>query len=214
MFPELTPPDPIPPLMSTADLRALLGLTGATEPTDAQIEFARDVATSVIRDHTGRLLSFGSYVDKFLGVVPRFQLVTSEFPIKTVSGVTVNGSPLDLANMEIRPHLGMFNLKFSSSFSEVVITYDGGYEKMPANLQAVILEFTRRQLQAMGLPTGAVTLDAPVKGVSIGNLRMDYAIAPTADYMPGTLSPVVTDVNSAFTDTLDRYRHPRILGAF
>lgn len=56
-------------------------------------------------------------------------------------------------------------------------------------------------------------MEAPFKGVSIGNLRMDYALAPTADYMPGTLSPVVSAVNSAFTDTLDLYRHPRKLAA-
>lgn len=213
MFPELTAPDPVPPLMTATELRELLGLTGATTPTDAQIEFARDVGTDVIRDHTGRLLSFGTYSDKFLGVVHRFQLVVSEFPIKTVTSITVNGSPLDLSNIEVRPHLGMFNVKFTPAFAEVVINYDGGYSPLPANLKAVMVEFTRRQLQAMGLPTGAVTMEAPVKGVSIGNLRMDYALAPTADYMPGTLSPVVSAVNSAFTDTLDLYRHPRKLAA-
>lgn len=213
MFPELTAPDPVPPLMTATELRSLLGITDPITPTDAQIEFARDVGTGVIRDHTGRLLSFGPYSDRFIGVVPRVQLVVSEFPIKTVTSVTVNGDALDLSNVEVRPHLGMFSLKFTPAFAEVVINYDGGYEKVPANLQMVLLEFTRRQLQAMGLSTGAVSMEAPVKGVSIGNLRMDYAVAPTADYMPGTLSPVVTKVNSEFTDTLDRYRHPRMLVA-
>jgi hypothetical protein len=94
-----------------------------------------------------------------------------------------------------------------------VVNYDGGYPTLPADLRAVFLELARRQLTAMGVDLAALggTSGAglPVKSVSIGQLRVDYAQATGSSASAATRGPLSGETLEEFATVLDLYRHPR-----
>lgn len=213
MYPDLISPTTPPELMSLTELRDLLGLTGVDPPSDAQLTFALNMASEIIRSETGRFLALDTYKDRFLIVRQGDILSLSEYPLHQVTSITIDGQAV--TDYDYRQHARTGILYPSRpSLGEVVIEYSAGYDPLPYDLQGVLIELARRQLQSMNLPSGAVSGDPPIKAVGIGNLRVDYAISPSPDAgNKQMLSPALAEVVSQFSGVLFGYRHSRMMGA-
>jgi hypothetical protein len=211
-------------LMELTEAKALLGVPAKDTTFDAQMEFALEVASSIITDYTGRRLIRQEYTETFFPPqvlthwgreVGFFSLL--EFPVETVSSVKADGADLSLLGLRLHKSVGLFKLPGIGTSSTIEVSYIAGYAKLPADLRAVVLEFVRRQLESMGVDLGSVggagAAGAPIRAVSVGQLRVEYAISLTAGAAKGTMSPVAGDIIEQFRAVLDLYRHPRRLAA-
>jgi hypothetical protein len=104
-----------------------------------------------------------------------------------------------------------------SDMDEIKVVYTGGYSPLPADLRAVVLELTRKQLGAMGVDLsalgGAGGAEVPIRAVSIGALRVEYAISLTASSSKGAAPAINSDLVQEFATVLDLYRSPRRVAA-
>lgn len=210
-FPSTAPPsDPMPALITDAALKGLLGIT--TGDTDTQVTFANNVASQLIREETGRFLSKGQYVDTF---IPPHDLngffSLAEMPLANVVSVKKGASTI---NFKIQ-HLRMSTLWIENAVGSenIEITYEAGFDPLPYDLQSVLLELARRQLVSMGVDPGAGTAaEAPVKAVTVGSLRVDYAVSAGSQATTG-VSPVLRSVLDQYQEVLTRYMSTRLVAA-
>jgi hypothetical protein len=94
----------------------------------------------------------------------------------------------------------------------LVVKYRAGYQTIPPAIGAVVFDMTRRQLEVMGVSVNAgAAASAPVRAVSIGQLRVEYAVSLVGDAARGAQSPVLGAVLEQFKDILSLHRHPRML---
>lgn len=233
MFPDGYAVEPGPAwnasLMPIETLAPLLGLTlPVAPPLDAQIAFASEAVTRMIRNYVGRMLTRDTYTEDFghpavpmrssEGREPGVRFNLTEWPVATVDSVTMNGTPRDVPAGALHHGTGALWLPWpgqpSLIHSPARIVYTGGYTPLPGDLAGVFLDLVRRQLVAMGsdLPPGAT---APVKAVTVGALKVEYAVTAqaAAPGAPGGLSPLTADAITAYSGTLDHYRSVRTLAA-
>jgi hypothetical protein len=207
-------------LMTLDTAKSLLGVPAKEKALDPQIEFALEVASSLIVDYTGRRLVRAEYVETFYP--PQtftrhghehgfFSLL--EFPVESVARATVNGADRLLTGMMLHRAVGLLKLPGIGVGDTVQVDYVAGYAKLPADLAAVVLELTRRQLQAMNVDLstvgGAAASAAPIRAVSVGQLRVEYAMSMTSEAARGVRSPVTSEVLGEFATVLDMYRSSR-----
>lgn len=224
MYPDSSPlVDPLPPLVSLARLKELLGVPPATVTFDAQITFAADVVSSLLRSYTGRILSRGSVLDVFLPSVRqhqengRVQLSLIETPLVSVTSLKRNGVSVGVANLQMHKRMALVFPTGVAVCDKIEVEYVGGYDPIPADLLSVMLDLARRQLAAMGVDLSSVTAvpsGASIKAVSVGALKVEYAASVVGtEVANATLSPLSDLVLKQYSSTLDLYRHPRMLAA-
>lgn len=221
MFPDSTPPSqPQAPLMDLATTKALLGVTVTTY--DVQITFACNVVSAMLRSYTGRQLSQGEYEDTFH---PEQRIIREgggaflslmEYPVQSITDVTVNGTS---AGVPTRLHksIGITVPDNVAPDDTLVVTYEAGYDPIPYDLQSIFIDLVRRQLTALGVDLSTVSATVPasaaVKAVSVGALRVDYATGGGSASSANFLSPLSDTVLDEYSETLQLYRHSRMLAS-
>jgi len=233
-FPDLSPPAPPPgPLVPVDTLAALLGLTlPLTPPLDAQVEFAAGAVSDAIRAYTGRILTRGTYSEAWppqpetagFGIDGRPPLWrVTEWPIASLESAAVDAAAVDVASLRFHASLG--NVWWGDPawpgtvlWSVFALTYVGGYDPIPRDLQAVVLDLVRKQLVAMGADLGGgggPLAPGQAKAVTVGALKVDFAV-PTAsfsDYAATFSTPLGADALAQYSGVLDFYRSSRTLMA-
>jgi hypothetical protein len=193
-------------LITVERLKSLLGVADGLY--DAPIQFALEVASQLIQDYTGRRLVYGRYTEIFRG--PCYTLDLGEFPVAQVESFTPAigfGHTLfrDTGIVKMNGSLGGFN--------EVSVTYTAGYEQMPADIVAVLLDLSKRQLMSMGVELPSMgDLRPQTKGVTVGTLKVDYAVSATVNQQSAG-SAVSGPALKQYAGVLDMYVHPRRLVA-
>lgn len=238
LYPDSAAVPPIPdlnaPFMSVAELAPLLGLsTPVAAPLASQIQFAASGVSRMIRNYVGRVLSGGTYIEQFgqpswavrrrengrLGI----HLNLTEWPVTDLVSITRDGNPYSpTQGWSLNHSLGRLFLPWEGQpgvwSSPIQVEYTGGYTPLPADLLPIFLDVVRRQLTAMGADMGASTIPgatAAVKGVTVGALRVEYAVAnaPASAFAAGAVSPFTGSVLADFAGVLDQYKSSRMFTA-
>lgn len=159
-----------PPLATSADLNAYLK---TTVPTD-QAELALRLASGVVRSWTGQKISFvASDIMVLEGGGPTIVLpqrpviVDDDNPIGVVELAEYGGTTLDATEGltytrfqdELRRHCGTWSPR-------VRVTYSHGYETVPDDVVAVVLDVAAKSL----------TNPAGLRSVSIDDYTRTYAV--------------------------------------
>jgi hypothetical protein len=153
-------------------------------------------------------------------------VLLSETPVEQVSALRVGAASLDPTVCILHHALGRLHIKgglgWPAGREWLEVEYVGGFDPLPADLALVFVDMVRRQLSAMGASLGAsaagggtATGGAPIKGVSIGNLRVEYAVqsAGADEVVKASASPLSEDGLKTFAFVLDLYRTHRTLMA-
>lgn len=233
MFPDSYAAEPPPnlnePLMPVETLAALLGLTvPLVPPLDAQVLFASEAVTRAIRAYCGRALSAGDYVEEFLGPAPvirgleaatsHIKVNLTEWPVASITEATVGGIPVDPATLVLHRSLGRLFVPLAglqaSPPSPLRVSYAGGFAPLPGDLAALYVDLCRRQLVTMGAPVSGGSA-APVKAVTVGALKIDYAInnVDAAGALTGGPMPLTADAMAAYEPILGQYQSVRMHAA-
>lgn len=233
MYPDSHVADRLPnlndPLMPVATLAALLGLTTPlSAPLEAQVQFASEAVTRAIRSYCGRALSSGSYVEEFLGPAPvarrpegmatHIKVNLTEWPVASLTEITVGGVATDLAAAVLHRSLGRLFIPLAglhaAGASAIRVTYAGGFDPLPGDLAALYVDLCRRQLVTMGAPVTGGS-GAPVKAVTVGALKIDYAVnsVDAAGALVGGPMPLTAEALAAYDPILGQYKSARMLAA-
>lgn len=206
---DLRPVNPPPTsLVDLADIKTFFGIQDSS--LDSQLTMASAMVTSVIRNHTGRYLTKGTYVETFTDVMdqkPERYLI--ETPVELVVPPT-NGDVVTLLQQTTGRVLLMAG-------PAVEVTYEGGYDPMPADLLGVFFELIRQQMGAWGFDTLGTSKPsaAPMeRSVTIGSLRVEYAVsAASMAAKASSGSPLSSEALTPFAMILDHYLSYRRLVA-
>jgi hypothetical protein len=234
------PADPLAEsLMLDADLFKLLGLASPASPLAEQVVLAGQAVSALIRDYTGRHLTRGIFTDTIRGPHGQATMPTwnprgrprairlNEWPVVALKViVSSKGRALDIGSFAVdREHGGLYPRAGAWPFhpdEDLLVTYEAGYQPLPANLRLVMLDLTRRALSAMGVDlaaSGGTAVStagaAPIKAVTVGSLKVEYAVqaAGAAEVAKAGASPLTADMLEAYAPVLDLYRGVRTLAA-
>lgn len=223
-------PDANAPLLAIADLAPLLGLTTpVAAPLAAQIGFASAAVSRMLRNYCARNLTEGTYTEDFRqpdyappsyeGGMPGLRVNLTEWPVTEITAITVGAASMDVALAALNHSTGRLWLPWSTMPTNgllVTVEYTGGYDPIPGDLQGAFLDLVRRQLSAMGVDLAASgssipAVTAAIKGVTVGALRVDYAVnsQPAAAGAAGSVSPLTAAALEAYGSVLDEYRSVR-----
>lgn len=235
-FPDSHAAQPIPdwnaPLLPIDTLAQLLGLTlPLTPPLEAQVQFAAAAVSRMIRGYIGRCLIAGQYVEEFSqpryapcrweGDAWHLQVQLLEWPVEEIAEVSVGGTVLMPAQYRVHHSLGRLYVRWGSfpgwpgaDYPPIRVTYQGGFDPLPQSVAAVMVSLTRSMLAGMGAALPPVQ-PAPVKAVTVGALKVDYAVAtvPPAGGAAGTGFPLAGGALDAYGALLDEFKSHRLLVA-
>jgi hypothetical protein len=231
-FPSRDPDagEPRAPFFDASEMAAALGLASVPgPPLDGQIALASAAVSRFIRDYCGRVFVRDTYTEKFpppiscpfsftRHVAFSPPIFLTETPIIEIRSAKVGSNSIDVGSSALHQTLGRLHLRSGAGWpageSLLEIEYVGGYKQLPEDLMMVYIEMVRRQLGSMGANLGnAAAAAAPVRGVSIGNLRVDYAVSLTSDAVRGAASPLTEEGRKPFDYVLDLYRTHRTYSA-
>jgi hypothetical protein len=219
-FPRTTPPDPADLNLATLDaVKLFLGLAPGDTSKDVPLQQALAICSALISDYTGRYFARQDYIDTFgppHDARGFFSLM--QFPVQSIKSILVNGQPgLAVPTVEATSGpLGTFYLRGHAPDATIQVTYSAGYDIIPLSLMTVLCDMIRRYLAATGVDLGAAAAAAgnPIKSISIGQLKVDYAIAG-ASAVPSALgaNPVLAGLAGDYAALLSPYIHPRMLAS-
>lgn len=222
MYPQPWPTDTTTPeLISVADFKAAFGIDPSYTDADAQIALACEIASSLVVTYTGRRLVKNTYKDRFLvtrndlrlcDVAAPFHL--SEFPLYELVSITHEASAQEHDPHYVQYASGIVGVSGIMPDAAYLVEFIGGFDPLPAVLRGALLDMTRRQLEALGVDLSSASSQlkpsqVPARAVTIGQLRVEYAISLTAISTQGATSPFLTDMLSNYESVLDPFVHPR-----
>lgn len=231
MFPDSSiqapAPDPSEPLIAVDDLAALLGLTlPLGPPLDTQVVFAARAVAAAIRSYCGRQIVRGEYAERFIGGLPveregeggplYWRLTLTERPVGEIVEIKSGSRLLNPELAVIHGTLGvvLVPVSLAGAASPIDVTYLGGFDPLPGDLAALYVDLCRRQLVTMGAPVTGGS-GAPVKAVTVGALKIDYAVnsVDAAGALVGGPMPLTADALAAYDPILGQYKSVRMLAA-
>lgn len=134
-------------LATRSNVKADLGITTTTE--DTYIDRLIAAASLDAVNYCGRLFLKDTIVDTFYISRCVDILVTSRAPIVTVSSITVDGIALTTNDYTIEKETGFIRKLDEDGDLEdwdaekTVITYEGGYTAVPADLEAAVISLIK-----------------------------------------------------------------------
>lgn len=202
---EKTDNDTSSPLLSLDDIKTFFNIQD--DVLDTQLMLANDIVSSLIRAYTGRTLTYGRYTEVFTDVMePKTERYLVETPVQDFYDTNVGGL--------LNKNTGRVVLVAGP---RVEISYDGGYDPLPADLAAVCMELIRQQMAAWGVETLGTTRPANVpqeKAVWLGTLKVEYAVNATSTQAKASGAGGFSDAALApYSIILDKYRSHRVLVA-
>jgi len=196
-YSEKTDNDPLSPLVTVDQIKAYFNVTDTS--LDIPLGMSADIVSAVIRGYTGRTLTYGSYTEVFTDVMePKIERYLIEVPIEDFYPANLGG----LMNKNT-------GRAFLVAGPRAEVSYDGGYQTLPADLMAVTMELVRQQMGFMGYETigTARPADAPKeKAVWVGSLKVEYAInATTVAAQAGGMGALSPQALAPYADILNSY---------
>lgn len=191
-------------LTSVATVKTELSISGSTY--DTQLTSYVHVASAAAAQYCNRVLVKETIRDRFDIDFPRLRfggeksLQTSRWPVATISSLTENGTTLvkdtdylcDLPT-GVLTRLDTNGDPTTWGQSPVIITYDGGYATIPADLEDAVIRMIRARWFAKDR-------DPFTRQESIPGVRDVSYWVPTGEDA-GNMTPDVADI-------LDNYRQP------
>lgn len=138
-------------LMTVDEYWALKGYTG--EPTEGEttaLEFYLRVISESIETYCNRKFEHGTFIDRFRNLRNVTSVQVEQYPVTEVTSILADDSGLmNLVDYQLDKDAGIFYFGdsiFSSgegtiSCADLIITYTGGYDPVPAVIQSVVLDF-------------------------------------------------------------------------
>jgi hypothetical protein len=182
-----------PDLISLADLKAALGITGTSEDValQAAITFQSRIIAEYCDRRFGRAEAFETFRFDPGEILPaRNALVLKLYPVAEIIELagTTDGYEFD-------PVSGRLWMTNGGCWANVVsVTYSGGFdlpEQAPARLAKAVIESISETRM-----TG--TRDLGIQSVQHGDTRISYFSSTTSSGSSGYLSAVVTDLISSY----------------
>jgi len=204
---QITSEDPAsagPDLISLADLKAALGITGTSE--DAELQAAITFQSQIIAAYCDRRFGLAQALETFTldpgeSVRRREALVLSLYPVTTITDVSISGT--STTDYTFDPPSGRLWLPanqyvygawqfYGFGPNPIAVTYSGGYdlpEQAPARLQRAIIE-TINQGRTSG------TRDPTIREVQHGDTRITYvsssfAAGSTGQHLTASVSDLI-----------------------
>jgi hypothetical protein len=179
-----------PDLISLADLKAALSITGTTE--DAALEAAITFQSRIIAEYCNRRFGLATVLETFIFdrdeiMLQRQALVLTLYPVVEIIEVSVAGATA--ADYNFDPASGC--LWTDGYWSGTIgVTYSGGYdlpEQAPARLQRAVID-------AVNIGRTSGTRDPSIREVQHGDTRISYFTSSLSTASPGFLSASVIDL--------------------
>jgi hypothetical protein len=182
-----------PDLISLADLKLALGITGTDE--DAALQAAITFQSRLIAEYCDRRFGRAEALETFKfdwreGLPPRNALTLWLYPVVEIFEVSSAGTANDY---DFDPKTGRL-WSDSGWTDDVAVTYTGGYdlpEEAPARLQQAVIAAVNESRT-----TGS--RDPGIQSVQHGDTRISYFTSATSSASPGFLSAPVIDLIKPF----------------
>lgn len=182
-------------LVSLADLKSAIGITGNTE--DASLQTLITLQSKMIADQCDRVLRFASAIETFTfrrdEITERGALLSLKlFPVSEIASVTVDGVELDESEYAVDAEKGHIWRPDGWWSGTVVVTYEGGYDlpsEAPSALTMAVIEAVRERRAAVSRGGG----DPAVRDTAHGDTRVSYFSA-SLSAAAGVLSPTVQEL--------------------
>jgi hypothetical protein len=177
------------------------------------------MVTGVIRTYTGRHLSFADYAETYTDVVDeKLERYLIEVPVERLLPPVVRrirGRNV----VEVMNNVQLMNRNTGRivmmAGPSVTVTYKGGYSALPQDLAGVFLELVRQQMSFWGHDNLGTMQGSGVpmeKAVTIGSLRVEYAVAATTSMAKASSGGALSvDGLAPYSMILDNYRSYRRL---
>lgn len=166
-------------LCTQADVEKQLQTSGLDAPT---VTYLIENATQLIRDHCDQHLEDQPGLEVTLDGSGAAWLFLHEIPVRAVSSVVEDGTPLTEGASEdflwySHGALLRVGARWTSKPQSVVVTYDAGYETVPSALRAVCAAMVARAFQAgaAALSGDGSSGERPLSSESIINYSVTYA---------------------------------------
>jgi hypothetical protein len=180
-----------PDLVSLADLKFALGITGSAD--DAALQGAITFQSRLIAEYCDRRFGRAECLETFTFdrsdlMLPRQALTLRLYPVAEVHEVSSVGATE--AGYELDPETGRLWMPDGAWTAAVAITYSGGYdlpEEAPARLAKAVIEAIF-ETRAMG------GRDPSIRSVAHGDTNISYFTSATATANSGFLSAPVLDL--------------------
>lgn len=173
----------------TIDLATAYDKTGLTESAenDALLQATMDTTLAILENYLDRKLEYATETDSFY-YTHRHSLDLDRYPVETIDSITSEGDAVN--EYKVKATAGEMLLPRNVISKEVDVTYTGGYETFPADLEtAYWLTF----LQVYNTTEGGGTT-VNVNGISsitipdVGTIRYDTSSSSSSS--SGTSSSV------------------------
>jgi hypothetical protein len=183
-----------PDLISLADLKLALGITGTDE--DAALQAAITFQSRIIAEYCDRRFGRAEALETFTidrneVVLTRQALTLSLYPVVEIAEVSTAGATA--ADYEFDPATG--RIWTEGNWAEVVsVIYSGGYdlpEEAPARLQQAVIS-------AVNESRTSGSRDPGIQSVQHGDTRISYFTSATSSASQGFLSAPVIDLIKPF----------------
>lgn len=128
------------PLSTVASVKEYLGVSGTSE--DALISRLIDQATDFIHSYCGRIFPQASY-DEYYDGDGTEGLLASQYPIQSVTLLSVGGLSRDPSSYVVYGQLGLIRLKngaFPRGKKNIRLQYTAGYLTIPRDIEQACVE--------------------------------------------------------------------------
>jgi hypothetical protein len=175
-----------PDLISLADLKAVLGITGSDE--DEALQASITFQSRIIAEYCDRRFGRAEAIETFTfdaleTSLARQALVLKLYPVSEIISVDGGASEYTFDPESGRVWGGPWS-------GTVAVTYSGGYdlpEEAPARLSRAVIDAVNESRQSG-------TRDPTIQSVAHGDTRVSYFSSSTSSGSSGYLSAAVTDL--------------------
>lgn len=187
-------------IVSLADYRAL---SGDVVSTDAGVGRTILRYQALIEGFLDRRLELATVANEKHSMVTPAPLLLRRYPITEITSVTADGGTVDHTEFNVNEESGIvYHNNLLNWKRKVLITYRGGYDPLPADLQYVVCTLVEARLK------GEVDDVRPVRKETVyGVQSIDYA---TGSHLEAYGQPYAE--LGAYVSILERYRRADELG--
>ncbi|MEM4166600.1 MAG: hypothetical protein QW255_04570 [Candidatus Bilamarchaeaceae archaeon] len=149
-----------------------------TDEDAAEISFRVKSIQNIIRSYCGINFTQANYTEAYDSIGSNI-IVTSEYPINSVTSLKFNGIQQDINNVIIHSSKRFLALKIRPPRGNAVIeiTYNAGFTQIPEEIIMALIEFYRFKLQ--DFPLGIRSLSKMQESITYDDSVLEYGIPAT-----------------------------------
>lgn len=172
-------------LVSLSDMKTYLNIPTLTTTYDAFLTQQLTLVSDMVEAYCGRKFQSATYIqtlysEDYLGEMQN-KLMLYHFPVKTIASVNIDTSPV--TDYKVAKEYGIISKQygFFGSGKELVVTYDAGYDVIPApittGIMSIVEEKYNRHKSGVSLNFGS-----DIQRVSIpGTISIDFDYTLTSN---------------------------------